>query len=93
VEIADSEASCIQYWPYKPGSGRSPGQNVKLPRGFIGQISVEVTEDVLNGTHTWSIQELNKLGGAAFISSEGAEELGQPELAPTLILHVATDGT
>jgi hypothetical protein len=91
ADISDTEGSCVQYWPRKLGKG-GPGTNVKLPAGFGGRISIEVTDDVKNGVFAWTIRELNKLGGAAFVSSQGAEELDRPELAPTLILHTASDG-
>jgi hypothetical protein len=53
----------------------------------------DVTEAVRRGVHAWSLQRIRGSGSRAFVSREGAADLGDPSLAPTLILtHPVEEG-
>jgi hypothetical protein len=80
---------CVQDWPRLFGQGR--GTTLKVPDGFTGTVSFDVTADVANGASAWVIQRLRGGHSAAFHSREGAALLDDPSLAPTLLLIPADE--
>ena len=49
-------------------------------------MALDVTEAVRSGVHAWTLRRARGRGSLTFVSGEGAEALGDPGLAPTLIL-------
>lgn len=97
ADIADDAADCLQDWDWGRGRGRGPGWGASLDGaryeavvfqddGQSGRVALDVTEAVRSGVHAWTLQRARGRGSLTFVSGEGAEALGDPGLAPTLIL-------
>lgn len=94
TDVSNTAADCALPW-----GGGSFGDPTALPilitNGLSGEVSWDVTEDVLAGGATelaWIIKKQNEgqNGDAEFHSRESASALGDPNLAPRLVL-VLTD--
>jgi hypothetical protein len=83
-EIADFAEECVTEWPHR--FARGYGSQVRVPDGYQGKVTFDVTEDVRNGISAWVVKRRARGGSVAFHSREGAELLGDPSLAPTLLL-------
>ncbi len=64
---------------------------MKVPDGFTGKVGFDVTEHVAKGASAWVIQRRHGGHSAVFHSREGAALLGDPSLAPTLLLIPADE--
>ena len=84
-EIADFLEECVQDWPRRMFRGR--GEVVFQEDGYTGPVSWDVTADVERGASAWLIARRHGRGHSlAYHSREGAAALGNPSLAPTLVL-------
>jgi hypothetical protein len=91
VDIANQRPNCSPLWNggnYSPAT--SPG--VLHSSGALGQVSWDVTSDVLAGASSgWIVKkrEEGKNGQVRYYSREGAALAGDPTLAPRLVLEYA----
>jgi hypothetical protein len=91
AEIGDDMEDCLQEWP-EPRIGRwRSAPRVSVADGHSGPVSWDVTEHVKDGVNAWMIHRKRGGGSFSFHSREGAAALGDPSLAPTLILQRADD--
>lgn len=87
TDIEDSDQDCSSTWNGGSFANRT-APTVNIVNGMTGEISFDVTQDVLNGAeHGWIVVKSNENnnGSIQFYSREGAS--GDASLAPKLILE------
>lgn len=89
AEIADFAEDCLEAWP--EDFNRATGPMARVPQGVMGEVSFDVTNDVAEGMSTWQVRRLRGGYSEVMHSREGAEQLGDPSLAPTPILYPADE--
>ena len=88
TEIANQNADCDPKW-----NGGDFGPATSPPvvhfNGLTGTVSWDVTQDLLAGSNAWLIKkrEEGPSGHSKYLSSEGAEDAGDPSTGPRLILQ------
>ena len=88
ADIANHRADCDPKW-----SGGDFAAATALPvlhvNGMSGEVSWDVTDDVLAGTVAWLVKKTAEVqpGKVSYFSREGAEAAGNQDLAPRLILE------
>jgi hypothetical protein len=86
--IANQQTDCDPKW-----NGGAFGPPTAAPvlhfNGLTGEITWDVTDDVLAGASAWLIKKTSEsqVGKVSYFSREGAGAGGDPELAPRLILE------
>ncbi len=87
----NNRADCYKQWRGAANSiASSTAPSAIISEGASGEVSWDVTQDVLEGaSFGWLIKNAGErqFSEAAFYSKEGAETLGNPDLAPRLILE------
>lgn len=87
AEVANRRTDCPARWD---GGSIAPATDaVLVTDGQAGELSWDVTADVLAGRSAWLIRKADerKVGRIDFYSREGAAAEGDPSLAPTLVLE------
>jgi Beta-propeller repeat/Domain of unknown function (DUF5122) beta-propeller len=88
AEIANQQTDCGSTW-----NGGAFGPPSAAPvlhvNGLSGEVSWNVTDDVLAGASAWLIKKTveSQPGRVSYFSREGADDAGAPDLAPRLILE------
>ena len=88
TEIANQKADCDPKW-----DGGLFGPATALPvlhvNGLLGAVSWDVTDDVLAGATAWMVKKTEEgpNGKALYYAREGASDVGDVSLAPTLLLE------
>ena len=88
AEIANQQTNCNPTW-----NGGTFGPPTAAPvlhfNGLSGEVSWDVTDDVLAGASAWLIKKTSESqpGRVSYHSREGADDAGDPDLAPRLILE------
>jgi hypothetical protein len=88
AEIANQATDCNPRW--NGGSfGPATAPSVLHVNGLTGEVSWDVTDDVLAGASAWLIKKTSERqpGRVSYHSKEGAAAAGDPDLAPRLILE------
>jgi len=93
ADIANDAQDCLQYWvpggwEAEWGTSHQGGDGEALQfveAGEGGPVGWDVTEAVRRGVHAWALRVRGN-DRLALVSREGAAALGNPGLAPTLIL-------
>ncbi len=87
-EISNQQPDCSLQW--NGGNfGPATAPPVLHTNGLLGEVTWDVTDDVLAGVTTWLIKKTDEgpSGKALYYSIEGANDHGDPNLAPTLVLE------
>jgi hypothetical protein len=88
AEIANQQTNCDPTWD---GGAFAPptAPSVLHMNGLAGEVSWDVTMDVEAGTTAWLIKKTSESqpGRVSYFSREGADDVGDPDLAPQLILE------
>ncbi|MCI0440563.1 MAG: hypothetical protein L0177_15730 [Chloroflexi bacterium] len=91
VNIRNLRSDCYRQWRGAANAiASSTAPSALISQGASGEVSWDVTQDVLEGaSFGWLIRNAGEwqFSEAAFYSKEGAEALGNPDLAPRLILE------
>jgi hypothetical protein len=88
AEVANQQTDCDPEW-----SGGDFGPATAAPvlhfNGLTGEVSWDVTDDVLADASAWLIKKTaeGQAGKVSYFSREGADAAGDPERAPRLILE------
>jgi hypothetical protein len=87
TNIANLKTDCSPSW--KGGSFGPATDSVLHTNATTGEVSFDVTADVVAGDSAWLIKkaEENTPGRANYYSREGAATAGKPEFAPKLVLE------
>jgi hypothetical protein len=86
-DIADDNKQCEVAWTER--FWRRKGADLPHDNSLLGEVAWDVTEDVANGVTAWAIQKSSRRrgGNVQYYSREGARELLDTGLAPTLLLE------
>ncbi|MGH6947169.1 MAG: hypothetical protein ACREDZ_07550 [Kiloniellales bacterium] len=88
AEIANQQTDCDPEW--NGGDfGSATADPVLHFNGLSGEASWDVTDDVLAGASAWLIKKTveGQPGKVSYVSREGTDDAGDPDLAPRLILE------
>jgi hypothetical protein len=88
AEIANQQIDCDPEWD-GGNFGAATADPVLHVNGLSGEVSWDVTDDVLAGVSAWLIKKTSErqAGKVSYFSQEGADATGDPDLAPRLILE------
>ncbi|MGI9491278.1 MAG: kelch repeat-containing protein, partial [Geminicoccaceae bacterium] len=87
-EIGNQQTNCNSTWD-GGDIGAATAPSVVHFNGLLGEVTWDVTDDVLVGAHAWLVKKTNesKTGKVLYYSREGADDAGDQDLAPQLILE------
>ena len=87
-DVANPRPQCSVRWR---GGSAAPHVSDSVPHvnQLVGEIRWDVTADVVAGASSWLLERRGARGTVRYTSREGATALGDPSLAPRLILEMA----
>ena len=88
TNIANFVANCNPKWNGGNFEATASDQFL-MTNGATGEATWDVTTDVLEGFDSWLIKKTKGLGIARFYSRDNEEVVGNPDLAPRLVLTFA----
>ena len=89
-EIGNQQPNCDPTWD--GGTfGPATAPPVLHVNGLTGEVEWDVTLDVLAGASAWLVKKTNEgpTGKVKYYSREGAVAVGDPSLAPRLVLTIS----
>lgn len=88
AETANQQTDCDAEWA-GGDFGLATAASVLHFNGLSGEVSWDVTDDVLAGASAWLVKKTSERqpGRVSYFSREGAAAAGDPDLAPRLILE------
>jgi hypothetical protein len=88
ADIANQQTDCDPEWG-GGDFGAATADPVLHVNGLSGEVSWDVTDDVLAGVSAWLIKKTSErqAGKVSYFSRQGADAAGDPDLAPRLILE------